>query len=86
MDSFSINYRKRTKRFIRNYSSFLLFFKGNREYFAFPSKTFLKPDNYIFADNEMTFKPLSNYEIKVFRSAFEELSKYSIEKMIKSIK
>ncbi len=57
-----------------------------RGLYVIPSKTFLKPDNYIFIDNEMTFKPLSNYEIKIFRSAFEELSKFSIENMIKSIK
>lgn len=57
-----------------------------RGLYIIPSKIFLKPDNYIFIDNEMTFKPLSNYEIKIFRSAFEELSKYSIENMIKSIK
>lgn len=57
-----------------------------RGLYVIPSKILLKPDNYIFIDNEMTFKTLSNYEIKIFRSAFEELSKYSIENMIKSIK
>ena len=56
-----------------------------RGLYIIPSKIFLEPDNYIFADNEMTFKPLSNYEIKVFTNAFEELSPYSIENMIKSI-
>lgn len=34
------------------------------------SKTFLKPDNYMFINKEMTFRPLSNYEIKIFRSEF----------------
>lgn len=57
-----------------------------RGLYVIPRKILLKPDNYIFIDNEMTFKPLSNYEIKIFRSAFEELSQYSIENMIKSIK
>ena len=47
-----------------------------RGLYIIPSKTLLKPDNYIFIDNETRYETLSNYEIKIFRSAFEELSKY----------
>jgi hypothetical protein len=54
-----------------------------RGLYIIPSKIFLKPDNYIFTDNEMIFKSLSNYEIKIFTNAFEELSQYSIKNMIK---
>jgi len=43
--------------------SFIFFFKGIHECFAFPSKTLTKPDDFVFIENEVSsFLQLSNWE------------------------
>ena len=55
--------------------------------YLIPSKQLVKPDDYIFIDNDQDeqFKHLSNWEIKVFTKAIPELSKYALDNIVNQL-
>ena len=52
--------------------------------YMIPSKTLIKPDDFVFIGNEVSsFPQLSNWEIKVFKNGMQKFNDFSLENMLK---